>query len=35
MNNRIFGYVRVSTAKQKLERQADNIKAVYPDAVIV
>lgn len=31
----IYGYVRVSTMRQKLQRQIDNIKAVYPDAVIV
>lgn len=30
-----YGYVRVSTKQQKEERQIDNIKAVYPDAVIV
>lgn len=32
---KIYGYVRVSTQKQNLERQIRNIKAVYPDAVIV
>ena len=31
----IYGYCRVSTPKQKIERQIDNIKKVYPDAVIV
>lgn len=31
----IYGYCRVSTAKQKIERQVRNIKAEYPDAVIV
>ena len=30
-----FGYVRVSTVKQSIERQIRNIKAEYPDAVIV
>lgn len=30
-----FGYVRVSTMKQSIERQIKNIKALYPDAVIV
>ena len=30
-----FGYCRVSTMRQKLQRQIDNIKAVYPEAVIV
>lgn len=32
---RVFGYVRVSTAKQRKERQIDNIKAAYPNAVII
>jgi len=31
----IYGYVRVSTLKQKIERQIDNIKQQYPAAVIV
>ena len=31
----VYGYVRVSTMRQRLERQIDNIKALYPDAVIV
>lgn len=31
----LYGYVRVSTMRQKVQRQIDNIKAVYPDAVIV
>lgn len=30
----IYGYARVSTVKQKLQRQIDNIKAVNSDAVI-
>ena len=34
-NNTIYGYARVSTARQKLDRQISNIKAVYPSAVIV
>lgn len=34
-NNTIYGFCRVSTARQKLDRQIANIKAVYPDAVIV
>lgn len=29
-----YGYVRVSTAKQNEQRQIENIKSVYPDAVI-
>lgn len=31
----IYGYCRISTLKQSLERQVRNIKAQYPDAVIV
>jgi len=31
----IYGYVRVSTAQQKDKRQYDNIKTVYPEAVII
>ena len=30
-----YGYCRVSTMKQSIERQIRNVKAVYPDAVIV
>ena len=30
-----YGYVRISTWKQKIERQIDNIKREYPDAVII
>lgn len=29
-----FGYVRVSTPKQKIDRQINNIMAAYPDAII-
>lgn len=32
---KVYGYVRVSTAKQNIDRQIRNIKAVYPDAIIV
>ena len=32
---KIYGYVRVSTMKQSIERQIRNIKEIYPDAVIV
>lgn len=32
---KIYGYVRVSTKKQKPGRQIENIKAVYPDAIII
>lgn len=31
----LYGYCRISTAKQSIERQIRNIKAVYPDAVII
>lgn len=30
-----YGYCRISTSKQNIERQARNIQAAYPDAVIV
>lgn len=30
-----YGYVRISTKKQNVERQIRNIKAVYPDAIII
>ena len=32
---KIYGYCRVSTMSQNLERQLKNIKAVYPDAIII
>lgn len=32
---RIYGYCRISTMKQSIERQIRNIKEKYPDAVIV
>lgn len=35
MKTTIYGYVRISTMKQKLQRQIDNIKALYPEAVII
>lgn len=35
MCNKVYGYARISTRKQSLERQVRNIKAVYPSAVIV
>ena len=31
----LYGYCRISTGKQNIERQIRNIKAEYPDAVIV
>ena len=35
MKARIFGYCRVSTMRQSTQRQIDNIKAKYPNAVII
>lgn len=35
MAKRIYGYARVSTMKQSIQRQIDNIKSAYPDALIV
>lgn len=32
---RVFGYVRISTPKQNIERQFRNILAVYPTATII
>ena len=34
MCNKIYGYCRISTRKQSIERQERNIKAEYPNAVI-
>ena len=31
----VYGYCRISTKKQSIERQIRNIKAAYPNAVIV
>ena len=31
----VYGYCRVSTPKQNIKRQERNIKAVYPDAIII
>ena len=31
----IYGYCRISTAKQSIDRQIRNIKAEYPTAYIV
>ncbi|MBR5298185.1 MAG: recombinase family protein [Parabacteroides sp.] len=31
----IYGYVRISTSKQSIERQIRNILAVYPTAIII
>lgn len=30
----IYGYCRISTRKQKLSRQEENIKKEYPEAII-
>lgn len=34
MRNKIYGYCRISTSKQKIERQITNIKRAYPEADI-
>ena len=31
----VYGYARISTSKQSIDRQIRNIKAAYPEAVIV
>lgn len=33
--SKIYGYCRISTAQQNIERQERNIKAVYPGATII
>ena len=33
--HKIYGYARISTSKQNIERQVRNILSVYPDAIIV
>lgn len=33
--SRIYGYCRISTMKQNIQRQIDNIKREYPNAVII
>lgn len=35
MKNHVYGYARISTMKQNIERQISNIKAQYPDALII
>ena len=35
MKTKVYGYCRVSTMKQSIERQIRNVKEKYPDAVIV
>ena len=31
----IYGYCRVSTPKQRIDRQVENILRAYPDAIII
>ena len=33
--NKIYGYCRISTSKQSIERQKRNIKQAYPDAILI
>lgn len=33
--NKIYGYCRISTMKQNIQRQIDNIKREYPNALII
>ena len=35
MTNKIYGYARISTMKQSIQRQLDNIKREYPTATII
>ena len=35
MSNKVYGYCRISTHKQSIERQHRNILALYPTAIIV
>lgn len=32
---KIYGYARISTHKQNVERQVRNIKAAFPTAIII
>ena len=32
---RLYGYCRISTMKQNIQRQIENIKTKYPKAVII
>ena len=32
---KVYGYCRISTAKQSIDRQVRNMQALYPDAIIV
>ena len=31
----LYGYCRISTGKQSIDRQIRNIKAAYPEAIII
>ena len=35
MNNKIYGYCRISTREQSIERQIRNIKGIYENAIII
>lgn len=35
MKNITYGYARISTKKQSIQRQTDNIKGLFPDAIII
>ena len=35
MKQRYFGYCRISTSKQSIERQIRNIKSAFPEAIII
>lgn len=35
MKSRVYGYARVSTMRQSTERQIENIKSKYPEAIII
>lgn len=35
MENKIYGYCRISTKKQSIERQKTNIKTLYPEAILI
>lgn len=35
MSNKVYGYCRISTNKQSIERQQRNILAMYKDAIII
>uniref|UniRef100_UPI00405744B9 recombinase family protein n=1 Tax=Acetatifactor sp. TaxID=1872090 RepID=UPI00405744B9 len=32
---KVYGYCRISTKKQNIDRQVRNIRAAFPDAIIV